>query len=201
MITKTKMRRLYGRLFMFTIAVGLATGHAEDTPDAAAETYERPAYTVNPGDILSISVWKEADLQRQVIIRPDGAFSFPLAGEIKAEGKSIPEIQTLLTERLERFIPEPVITIATETVDGHNIYVIGQVNRPGQFNVSAAVDVTQALSIAGGTSTFANLDKIKILRRNNGTLIAIPFDYSDIEKGKRLHQNIVLEPGDVVVVP
>jgi polysaccharide export outer membrane protein len=202
MIRTTRIWGLSARLVMFTVALGLTTAHAEDAPDIDAGAYQRPPYTVNPGDVLSISVWKEADLQRGVIVRPDGVFSFPLAGEIQAEGKSIPEIQALLTERLERFIPDPVITIATESVAGHNVYVIGQVNRPGQFNASATVDVAQALSIAGGTTTFAKLDDIKILRRNKkGALIAIPFDYGDIEKGKRLDQNILLEPGDVVVVP
>ena len=202
MIEKKSTRGLYARLLVLTMGIALATAHAEDTSEVDEGTFQRPPYTVNPGDVLSISVWKETDLQRGVVIRPDGAFSFPLAGEIQAEGKSIPEIQGLLTERLERFIPDPVVTIATESVAGHNVYVIGQVNRPGQFNVSATVDVTQALSIAGGTTTFAKLDDIKILRRDNkGALIAIPFDFSDIEKGKRLHQNILLRPGDVVVVP
>jgi len=201
MIRTTRIWGLYARLVMFTLAMSLTIAHAEDAPGIESEMNQRPPYTVNPGDILSVSVWKEEDLTRMVIIRPDGAFSFPLAGEIKAEGQSIPQIQALLTERLERYIPEPVVTIATERVEGHNIYVIGQVQRPGKFNVSATVDVTQALSIAGGTTTFAKLDDIKILRRNNGILIAIPFDYGDIEKGKRLEQNIVLQPGDVVVVP
>ena len=158
-------------------------------------------YQVSPGDVLSITVWKEPDLMRQVIVRPDGMFSFPLAGSIQTRGKSIEELETVVKERLERFIPDPVVTVATEQIMGNDVYVLGQVLRPGQFNPAARIDVTQALSLAGGMSPFAQIGNIKILRRIDEKLIAIPFDYGDIEKGKRLNQNIILEPGDVVLVP
>lgn len=174
---------------------------AQDTAQNQAAPSDISAYTVNPGDVLTISVWKEVDLIRQVIIRPDGAFSFPLVGDIDARGKSVPDIQEILKQRLERFIPDPVVTVTVDQILGHSVYILGQVNRPGQFVAPGTVDVMQALALAGGTGVFANLDKIKILRRVNGNLIAIPFDYRDIEKGKRLNQNILLMPGDVVVVP
>lgn len=161
----------------------------------------RAPYLVNPGDILSVTVWKEEDLARQILIRPDGQFSFPLAGQVQAEGKSIEEIQALLTERLTRFIPEPVVTVATLEIRGNKVYVLGQVARPGEFQVNPNVDVMQALSMAGGTTPFAQLDDIKVLRRDGAVLSAIPFKYSEVEKGKRLQQNIVLQAGDVVVVP
>jgi len=177
------------------------TASAAFGQEPAATPVVRPPYTVNPGDILSISVWKELDLQRQVIVRPDGAFSFPLVGDIQAESKSVEQIRQAVAERLEKYIPEPVVTVATEDLAGNSVYVIGQVNRPGQFRTGGQIDVMQALSMGGGTTTFAQLGDIRILRRVNGNLIAIPFDYKDIEKGKRLNQNIQLEPGDVVVVP
>jgi polysaccharide export outer membrane protein len=187
------------------LALGLAAAwtNAYAAEDAAATDAEfmRPPYTVNPGDRLSISVWKEEDLQRIVMVRPDGVFSFPLAGEIQAESQSIEQIQQALTERLHKYIPDPVVSVAAEEVLGNRVFVIGQVIRAGQYVVGAQLDVMQALSLSGGMTPFANLDKIKILRRIDGTLIAIPFDYRDIEKGKRLNQNIILEPGDVVVVP
>jgi polysaccharide export outer membrane protein len=176
-----------------------AEGHSEI--NAEASEYQRPAYTVNPGDQLSISVWKEEGLQRVVIVRPDGAFSFPLTGDIRAEGRSIEQIEQAVTDKLEKYIPDPVVSIATEQVSGNRVYVIGQVARAGQYTAGAQLDVMQALALGGGMTAFANRDKIKILRRVEGKMIAIPFDYSDVEKGKRLNQNIILEPGDVVVVP
>jgi polysaccharide export outer membrane protein len=160
-----------------------------------------PDYQINPGDLLQISVWREEDLQREVLVRPDGKFSFPLAGDIDARSKSIEQIRELLTERLSKYIPDLVVSVAVLQINGNKVYVIGQVNRPGDFVVNPQVDVLQALSMAGGTTPFAEINDIQILRRTNGELSAIEFRYRDIEKGKRLHRNILLQAGDVVVVP
>lgn len=159
------------------------------------------AYLINPGDVLEISVWREEALQQQVLVRPDGAFSFPLAGEIKAKNKSVEQVQQELTKRLEMFIPDLVVTVSVLEINGNRVYVIGQVNNPGVFIVNPQVDVLQALSMAGGTTPFADLNDINVLRRENGKQIAIKFRYNDIVKGKRLDQNILLRAGDVVVVP
>lgn len=158
-------------------------------------------YQVNPGDILDISIWKEQDLQKQVMVRPDGFFSFPLAGDIQAEGRSVETIRTDLASRIAKYIPDPVVSLAVVEPRGSRVYVIGQVNRPGEFPITRYVDVVQALSMAGGTTPFAQLDNIKILRRDGTTQQAIPFAYGDIAGGKRLQQNIVLQPGDTVLVP
>lgn len=159
------------------------------------------AYQIQPGDILQVSVWKEEDLTQDVIVRPDGQITFPLVGEAKAAGNSIENLRLLITERLTKYIPDPVVTVSVGRLTGNTIYVIGKVNQPGQFPIVRNVDVVQALTMAAGTSTYAALGKIKILRRENGKLTAIPFDFGDIEKGKNLEQNILLKAGDVVVVP
>ena len=158
-------------------------------------------YSIQPGDVLQVSVWKEAELNQEVIVRPDGGITFPLVGEAKAAGSSIEELRQLISERLKKYIPDPVVTVAIKQLSGNPIYVIGKVNRPGVFPIVRNVDVMQALSMAGGTSTYAALNDIKILRRENGKLRAMSFKYAEVEKGKRLEQNIVLRAGDVVVVP
>lgn len=158
-------------------------------------------YLVNPGDILSVSVWKEEGLMQEVLVRPDGKFSFPLADDMQAQGQSIADIRNALTEKLSKFIPDPVVSVSVLQILGNKVYVIGQVNRPGEIIANPQIDVVQAMSIAGGANAFANLNDIKILRRTNGVLEAIEFRYRDIEKGKRLQQNIMLQTGDVVVVP
>jgi len=140
-------------------------------------------------------------LHRHVIIRPDRKFSFPLAGDINAKGKSVEQVRELLTKKLSRFIPDLVVSVSVVAINGNKVYVIGQVNRPGDITVNPNIDIMQALSIAGGTNPFAQLNDISILRRTENGLISIPFRYGDIEKGKRLEQNIVLKAGDVVVVP
>ena len=159
------------------------------------------SYKIQPGDVLEISVWKEEHLLRDVLVRPDGGLSFPLAGDIQAAGQSVVDLQTVVTERLTKYIPDPVVTISVRQLNGNKVYVIGKVQRPGEFIANRQMDVVQALSVAGGMTPYAAANKIKILRRENGKLTSIPFKYGDIEKGENLEQNIILQSGDVVLVP
>jgi len=171
---------------------------------AAAQTGGRSSvgeYNVQAGDILFISVWREEDLQKRVLVRPDGRFSFPLVGDIVTAGKTVELLRTEITQRLAKFIPDLVVTISVEEIRGNKVYVIGQVNEPGEFIVNPSVDVMQALSMAGGTTAFAALNDIIILRRTAGKLQAIPFRYADVARGRNLAQNILLQSGDVLVVP
>lgn len=161
----------------------------------------REPYGVNAGDILRISVWKEEDLQRELLVRPDGHFSFPLAGDIAAEGRSVEQIRRELTDRLAKYIPNLVVTVEALKIEGNRVFVVGKVNRPGIFVMNADTDVMQAISMAGGTTPFASPDDIKILRRTGGQQLAIPFHYDAVESGKKLDQNIILRAGDTVVVP
>lgn len=164
-------------------------------------TAETDDYKLQPGDILLISVWKEEDLQSEVLIRPDGKFSFPLAGDLDAKGQTVLQVQGAIAERIEKYVPDPVVTVQVRQILGNKVYVIGKVNRPGEFPLVHDMDVMQALSVAGGMATFASANKIRILRRSVGALSAIVFNYGDIEDGENLDQNIMLQPGDVVVVP
>jgi polysaccharide export outer membrane protein len=148
-----------------------------------------------------VSVWKEPDLQLELLVRPDGAMSMPLAGEVSTKDKSVTDLQAELTSRLARYINDPVVTVSVSQVLGNKVYVIGQVNRPGDFVVNPQVDVLQALSMAGGTTPFADLDNIIVLRRINSVQTALSFNYKDVIRGRNLQQNVMLQSGDVVVVP
>jgi len=191
------MRRwVNGVVVALVISICLSTtAFAQDQADPGN------AYVVLPGDVLQISVWKEPDLQLEVLVRPDSAFSFPLAGDISTKGLSVVELQAELAQRLSRYISNPVVTISVTQVLGNKIYVIGQVNNPGDFVVNPQVDVMQALSMAGGLTAFAATSDIKILRRTGQSQTAIAFKYNDVLKGRDLKQNIVLQSGDIVVVP
>ena len=159
------------------------------------------AYEVQAGDLLFISVWKEPELQKEVLVRPDGAISFPLSGEINSRNKTVEQLRIELTSRLSKYIPDLVVTVSVLEINGNKVFVIGQVNKPGEFVVNPRVDVMQALSMAGGTTPFADLKNIRILRRTSSGQTALEFRYDDVIRGRRLEQNIVLESGDVVVVP
>ena len=188
----------------FPVALAFLLAAISGAPQIAVATGQAEGhdyYRIQPGDILNVSVWKEEGMAQEVIVRPDGMISFPLAGETEAAGHSVGEVQELLTQRLAKYIPDPVVTVSMRALSGNRIYIIGKVNRPGDFPMTRLTDVMQALSMAGGTSTYAALNKIKILRRTNGVLKAIPFRYGEVEKGEDLEQNIILQAGDVVVVP
>ena len=171
------------------------------TAQSQAETADSAPYLIQPGDILDISVWREESLNKAVIVRPDGGLSFPLVGNIQASGKSVELLQSEVSDKLKRFIPDPSVTVAVQQLTGNKVYVIGKVNRPGELPVSRPVDVVQALSMAGGMTPYAAANKIQIIRREDGRQFAIPFAYGDIEKGNDLKQNILLKAGDTIVVP
>ena len=158
-------------------------------------------YKLRPGDILQVSVWKETDLQSEVLIRPDGGLSFALAGELLAAGRTVAELTTELETRIRKFIPDAVVTVAVKAAGGNRVYVIGKVNRPGDFPLIGPIDVMQALTLAGGATPFANTNGIRILRRDASHQTSISFRYGDIARGRKLEQNILLRNGDTVVVP
>jgi polysaccharide export outer membrane protein len=163
---------------------------------------ERPRYLLHPGDTILISVWREQELTLETSVRPDGGISFPLAGDIHVAGLSVEEVRQQIAQRLEEFIPDPEVAVIARQLLGNVVYVVGRVARPGEFPLRGRVDVLQALAIAGGTTTFADLDDMRILRRDAaGVQKALRFDYSDVVRGRRLEQNILLQPGDTVVVP
>jgi len=164
----------------------------------AAET-ER--YRLQPGDIVGIAVWNEANLQSDVIVRPDGWVTFALAGEQLAAGRSIEELRQAIEERLKKFIPDPVVTVSLKAIGGNRVYVVGKVARPGEFPFSKSLDVMQLLSLAGGATPFAALNDIRILRREGDKQVSISFRYEEVERGRNLDQNILLRSGDTVVVP
>ena len=160
-----------------------------------------PAYVVGPEDALDIAVWKDDTLKGTVLVRPDGGISFPLAGDFVVAGMTAAQVRDELVKRLEKFIPEPVVTVAVVKVSSYHIYVLGRVNKPGELLVGRNIDVLQALTLAGGLTPFASEDGIRIIRKVDNLTISIPFQYSKVRKGVDLTQNITLKSGDVLLVP
>ncbi len=159
-------------------------------------------YRLAPGDVIAVSVWQEPGLEQLVLVRPDGGISFPLAGDIAAQGLTIEELGDALKRRLAKFIPDPVVTVTLQETPGNRIYVLGQVNKPGDFPIIARdTTVVQALSMAGGLTPFAKERDIRILRKDGDAQRSIPFNYREIKRGGSLSQNVTLQAGDVVLVP
>ncbi len=175
--------------------------HAEDAMPASLVSQLEPGYRLGAEDVLLVSVWKDEQLTREVVVRPDGMFSFPLVGDIQAENQTVEDIRGELVKRLTKYIPNPNVSVSVTKVASYKVYVVGRVNKPGEYVIGHYTDVLQALSLAGGLTPFAGENDIKVMRRVRGGQQAIPFRYGDIRKGRDLEQNILLQRGDVVMVP
>ncbi len=172
--------------------------HAQES----ASTGERDQYQLSAGDELEVFVWREEELSKSVIISPDGSLAYPLAGEIVAAGLTLKELQNELTERIRGFIPKALVTVTLVKVNGYRVYVLGEVNKPGEYVPGNYVTIAQALTLAEGLTEYANDSGIKVVRQSeDGGEVFIKFNYAKFKKGKGISSNIRLESGDVVVVP
>ena len=160
------------------------------------------SYSLLPGDLITISVWGEENLQAETRVLPDGSISFPLAGRVRVKGKTTTQVERAISSRLKKFIPEAKVSVIVASPDGHRVYVMGKVATPGAVVMpSSTMTVTQALSMAGGLDRFAKENKIKILRKTGEGQIQGFVRYKDIRSGKDLSTNYQLLPGDTIVVP
>jgi polysaccharide biosynthesis/export protein len=159
------------------------------------------AYVIAPDDVLSIDVWKEAEITRTVPVRPDGKISLPLLNDVQAAGLTATDLASVIAERLKKFIANPQVTVIVTTVNSQNIYILGEVPRGGVMPLLPNMTVLQAISSAGGFSQYANQKGIYVLRTENGQQVKYSFNYKEVVRGINIQQNIVLKPGDTIVVP
>ncbi len=199
------MKKLAVIFMAFSFLAGCAGTGPQNavTPQVSAAPQEAStAYRIAPGDVLSISVYGEKDMdQPQLVVPPDGKVSFPLVGNVTVGGKTTAEVKAELDTKLHKFIPEAVANVSLQTLGSLQYYVVGQVNKPGMFDVAKPVTVLQALALAGGLTPFADQKRIEIVRNLDGKVTKLHFNYKEISKGENLDQNIVLQRGDTVVVP
>lgn len=177
------------------------TNDAGRQPDHIASTGLNSDYTIGPGDILDISVWKEAALTKLVTVMPDGKISFPLIGQIQAKDLTLDELKASIEQKITRYVPHPNLSVAIHQVNSLYIYVVGKVHKSGRFELNDNISVLQALAMAGGLNPFAKKSKIKIFREKPGGTLIFDFNYDEVSQGKKLTQNVLLKRGDVIVVP
>ena len=160
-----------------------------------------PSYLIGPNDLLSIYVWKENELTQDVTVLPDGKVSFPLIGEVVAAGQTVTQLKKTITDRLEKYVTAPEVTVIVKESRSRMAYIIGKVARPGPLMLAPDMTVIQALSSAGGFTEWADQKNISIVRRGEGKETQIKFNFKDFTSGDNLGQNILLMPGDTIVVP
>ena len=177
---------------------GLNAGETREPMSPMGVPGER--YTVGVADVLRVSVWKNPDLSQTVTIGPDGFASLPLLGDVHMAGITTNDLAAQLTSRLSAYVVNPQVTVSVMEIRSRQVYVVGQVARPGGYPLIAPMSILQMLAQAGGLDTFASRKQIYVLRTSHGKAVKIPFNYSDVIRGKG-NQNVALEPGDTVVVP
>ena len=160
-------------------------------------------YVIGPEDVLGIVVWGEARLTGPVLVRPDGMISMALINEVEAGGKTPTELQAEIIERLKAgdYIKLPLVTVRVDQINSKKYYLQGEVKAPNAYPLIVPTTVLEALVKAGGFQDFANKKKIRILRMTNGKVQEFKFNYNDVIKGKHIEQNILLKPGDQIIVP
>ena len=159
------------------------------------------AYVIGPGDILSIDVWKEPELSKQVSVRLDGKMSLPLVNDIDAAGLTCTELRNQLTEKYKDFVDVPEVSVTVLESRSKKIYLLGKINRPGEYMLQKDMTIVQAISLAGGLAEWADSSDVKLIRKIKGTEKTFRVDYDAIVSGRDLRQNVLLQPDDTIFVP
>lgn len=178
-------------LFLWLVLTGVAVGAQPAKP-----------YQLRHGDALTVSVWKEEALKMEVRVLPDGSITFPLAGRVEVAGLTTPQAEQRIAGKIKEYIPEAVVTVAVTGIDGSRVYVLGKVTHPGPITLmSPSTTVLQVLSQVGGLDRFADANAIQVLRQTGDAPTLLPVRYNDLMRGGSLTTNVVLLPGDTILVP
>jgi len=193
-------------VFVGMVLLALGSCSTPSTPPGtteAAAPYVSGDYKIGPEDVVEVIIWRNADLSKVVTVRPDGNISLPLVGDVRAVGMTAVDLAKDIKVRLKDYKNDPSVSVVVQQVNSYNVYVMGEVVKPGRFQLKSFTTALQAISLAGGFTQFAVKNKIFVLRKlpGSGTETRINVHYGDIISGADTAQNIVLIPGDTVVVP
>lgn len=200
------------------LLLGLVCGLASAAPGQQASTAPKPAaggagvptpasvavpkdYVIGAQDVLSIVFWRDKDMSAEVTVRPDGKISLPLLNEIQAAGDTPEQLRAKILEAASKLIEEPNATVVVKEIHSRNVFITGNVMKPGTFPLTNDMNVLQLIALAGGLQEYADSKKILVIRTENGRQQYHKFNYNDVVKQKHVEQNITLKLGDTVVVP
>jgi polysaccharide export outer membrane protein len=192
------------------VGVGIAAlisaathAQAQNPPAPAAVTVAAPpgGYVIGPDDVLVITFWREKDMSAEVIVRPDGLISLPLLNEVQAAGLTPEQLRGKLADAASRYIEAPAPSVLVKQINSRKVFITGEARSPGTYPLIGPTTVLQLLALAGGTTEFAKVKDIGVLRTESGRTVRLPFNYREVSRGRRIDQNVLLRPGDTVVVP
>ena len=220
------MRTLLSTVLAFTL-LGQGAAFAQTAPPPAQRPQSKPApqappaakpavtqqvvpgpsvpveagFTIGPEDVLGVIVWREPDVTADVTVRPDGMITLPLIRDVKASGLTPSELADRLQQALREYITDASVTVVVRQMNSRKVFITGEVAKPGAYGLTSSMTVMQLIAVAGGLNEFAEGKSISVMRVEAGKTKTFPFDYRNVANGKKPEQNIVLRPGDTVVVP
>lgn len=194
------------RLFSLAILLAGVTACAQhplqpEPIQCQGHSCEIQSYVMGSGDVLHISVWKDPGLDRTVTVRPDGMISFPLVNDVQATGLTPMQLQAGIAEKLKKYIAMPVVSVVVKEIHSFTVSVLGNVTKPGSYELKGEATVLDVLAQAGGLNKFASPEDIAVLRNENNTRERIPFDYDEAVSKRGGQKVIYVHPGDIILVP
>jgi polysaccharide export outer membrane protein len=166
----------------------------------AASAALPPSYVVGVSDVLAVTFWRDQRMSADVVVRPDGKISLPLLNDVHAAGSTPEELAALLAKAATKYIADPDVTVMVKEIHSRKVFVLGNVGAPGMVPLSGDMNVLQLIAMAGGLLEYADKGDIVVIRTENGQEKRLKFNYNDVLKGKNVKQNILLQPGDTIVV-
>jgi len=178
------------------------SGPPAHSGSASAPAVIPSAYVIGPQDVLGIVFWRDRDMSADsVVVRPDGNISLPLLNDVRAAGLTPDQLRERLNEAAKKYVEDPNATVVVREIHSRNVYITGNVSHAGTFPLADNMTVLQLIALAGGLQEYADSKHILVIRIENGKQQYLKFNYSDVIKRKQTAQNILLKPGDTVVVP
>lgn len=159
------------------------------------------SYTIGPEDVLGVLFWRDPEMSGDVTVRPDGMITLLLLRDVKAEGFTPDQLADRIQQAAREFITDASVTVVVRQMNSRKVFITGEVARPGAYKLTSTVTVMQLIAVAGGLTEFAQSKKISIMRLEGGQTRTFMFHYNDVAQGKKRQENLVLKPGDTVVVP
>jgi polysaccharide biosynthesis/export protein len=192
------------------VAFAVATTYAQQAPNGntAKSPVTIPAgvptpadYVIGPDDVLTVVFWRDKDMTSDVTVRPDGKITVPLLNDVQAAGLSPDQLRAQLVEAASKLFEDPTVAIVVKAINSRKVFVTGNVGKPGVYMLSAPTTVLQMIATAGGLLEYAKAKDIRIMRTDTGKTVSLKFNYKDVSQGKKLEQNILLKPGDTLIIP
>lgn len=205
-VRRGNVMRVLTSWFLIAVVAGGAVGCVGEQVNYKVDMVAPSEFLLGPEDVLNVTIWKNQDLSREVVVRPDGMISMPLVGDIQATGLTANLLAKRIAERLTEYLASPIVFVQVKDVNSYFIYVMGEVAKPGKYSLKSYANVMQGISLAGGFTPYAKKNKIKVLRvmadgSNGKHQVEIPVQYDEILKGNAVPGNFFLRIGDVIVVP